>query len=446
MPSPADMRVVPDTAAGSAPQPSVPSMGRASATLAGAMLIASAANYLLNLCLARWMSPDEFGDANLMVTLMLACSAVAVALQLLTARRVSTTGDDAGQAGDSHAGVRRQSLRRAWIIGGVIGSVVVIGAPTLRTATSSASAVPFVILAVGIPMYLAQAVERGVLQGQLRFGRLALTFLVEAATRLAATLGAVALGFGVVGATTGLSISFLASWSAARPTRPPTTAMTHSRTNSRTTAVTTSGITLRSDTNGLARRAAGATSILLLAQIIINNGDVVLAKIMFDADSAGVYAVVALIGRGVFFLTWSVVMAAFPMAARDGSRAVVRRAVLMVATLSATATAAVAIVMPRLTGVIFGDEYLSASGEFARYAVATSLFAVANVIATLELASGRGTAAAVVLFGAVAQTTVLLTAGSPTAMVDIQIGAMGAVAAATIIVFLRSAPRAGARA
>ena len=438
MPSPADVRVVPDTAAGGAPQPSVPSMGRASATLAGAMLIASAANYLLNLCLARWMSPDEFGDANLMVTLMLACSAVAVALQLLTARRVSTTGDDAGQAGDSHAGVRRQSLRRAWIIGGVIGSVVVIGAPTLRTATSSASAVPFVILAVGIPMYLAQAVERGVLQGQLRFGRLALTFLVEAATRLAATLGAVALGFGVVGATTGLSISFLASWSAARPTRPPTTAVANSRTTSRTT--------LRSDTNGLARRAAGATSILLLAQIIINNGDVVLAKIMFDADSAGVYAVVALIGRGVFFLTWSIVMAAFPMAARDGSRAVVRRAVLMVATLSATATAAVAIVMPRLTGVIFGDEYLSASGEFARYAVATSLFAVANVIATLELASGRGTAAAVVLFGAVAQTAVLLTAGSPTAMVDVQIGAMGAVSAATIIVFLRSAPRAGARA
>ncbi len=368
------------------------------------------------------MSPDEFGDANLMVTLMLATSAVAVALQLLTARRISTADAEAAMA------ARRTSLRRAWTIGAGIGVLATVAAPTLRDATSSASALPFVILGLGIPLYLAQAVERGVLQGQLRFKRLAATFLVEAATRLGATLGAVALGFGVVGATAGLSVSFAASWLAARPFRTRQV-----RAVATTTAV---------EDGGAARRAASATSILLIAQIIINNGDVVLAKVLFEAEAAGIYAVVALVGRGVFFLSWSIVMAAFPMAARDGGRAVVRQAVVAVAGVSAVATTGVALLMPYATDIVFGSEYSSASGEFGRYAIATSMFAVANVVATLELAAGRGRAAAVVLTGAVLQTAVLLFATTPQVMVDIQIIAMSIVAAMVLGVFLLSAQEA----
>lgn len=404
------------------PIEAAPSMGKASATLASAMLVASAGNYLLNLFLARWMQPDEFGDANLMVTLMLATGAVAVALQLLTARRISTADAETARA------ARRASLRRAWMIGGAIGLLAVVGAPTLRDATSSASALPFVILGVGIPLYLAQAVERGVLQGELRFKRLALTFLVEAATRLTATLGAVALGFGVVGATTGLTVSFAASWLAARPSRADR-------------AGPAMGVA-QTDDGGAARRAAGATSILLVAQIIINNGDVVLAKVLFDAEAAGIYAVVALIGRGVFFLSWSIVMAAFPMAARDGSREVVRQAVVAVAVVSAVATTGVAVLMPYATDIVFGAEYSSASGEFGRYAIATSMFAIANVIATLELASGRGRAAAVVLTGAFVQTAILMFASTTEAMVDIQIVAMSIVAAVVLGVFLLGAQEA----
>jgi len=396
------------------------SMGKASMTLASAMLVASGANYLLNLFLARWMSPDEFGDANLMVTLMLATSAVAVALQLLTARRISTSDDDMATA------VRTANLRRAWAIGAAIGLASTATAPMLRSVTSSASAVPFVILGIGIPMYLAQAVERGVLQGRLRFSRLAVTFLVEATTRLAATLGAVALGFGVTGATAGLSLSFAASWLVARPTGRLSPSL--------------SSFQAPPDASGAARRAATATSVLLLAQIIINNGDVVLAKVLFDAEEAGIYAVVALIGRGVFFLSWSIVMAAFPMAARDGGRAVVRQAVLTVAAVSATATAGVAVLMPYATDVIFGAEYTSASGEFGRYAIATSLFAVANVIATLELAAGRGKVAAVVLAGAFFQTAILIFADTPRAMIDTQIKVMAVVVVTALGVFLRSNP------
>ncbi len=68
----------------------VASIGRASVLLTGAMLAASGVNYALNLFLARTMTPSEFGDANLIVTVMLGLTAVAVTLQLVTAQRVST--------------------------------------------------------------------------------------------------------------------------------------------------------------------------------------------------------------------------------------------------------------------------------------------------------------------------------------------------------------------
>lgn len=391
------------------------SIGRASAILAGAMLTASAGNYLLNLCLARWLSPEEFGDATLVVTLMLAVGAIALALQLMTAQRISVGGPDGVDL------VRSEFLGRAWKIGVGLAGVAIVAAPFFRSLTSSASAVPFVVLAVGIPMYLSQSVERGALQGQMRFGRLAMTFVVEAIVRLVATLGAVALGFGVVGATVGLAASFGASWLVARPTGGSTDR---------------SGLAAVTNGSAAVRRTGRATSILLIAQIVINNGDVVLAKVLFDARDAGVYAVVALVGRGVFFLSWSVVMAAFPVSARTDSRRFVIRAVLTVAALSTVATAVVAVAMPRLAGVLFGDELSVAANLFGPYAVAASLFAVANVIATLELAAGRGRAATVVLIGACLQTVLLVFAKTPADMIDIQVALMVLVAAAAVAALL----------
>src|SRR6185437_9562242 len=67
--------------------------------------------------------------------------------------------------------------------------------------------------------------------------------------------------------------------------------------------------------------------IFFIGQVIINNLDIVLVKHFFDATQAGVYAAVALIGRVVYMLSWSVVSSMFPFSAgirseERGSRAV----------------------------------------------------------------------------------------------------------------------------
>lgn len=56
------------------------------------------------------------------------------------------------------------------------------------------------ILAVGLPVYFAQGVDRGVLQGQTRFGLLSLSYQAEMWARLLLAVLLVALGGTVNGA------------------------------------------------------------------------------------------------------------------------------------------------------------------------------------------------------------------------------------------------------
>jgi O-antigen/teichoic acid export membrane protein len=389
------------------------SIGRASAVLTGATLAASGVNYALNLLLARWMTPSEFGDANLVVTAMLGLTAVAVTLQLVTAQRISTA------PAATQAVERRALLRRAWSVGLLVAIAIAVSSPLIAAATSSASAVPFVLLAAGLPFYLAQAVERGALQGRLRFGDLAATLIIEAVTRLGVAIALVLCGLGVSGATAGITASFVASWWLAR--RRELALSTRSGTEVEHDTAVSRSIT--------ARHATQATMLLLVGQIMINNGDVVLAKTLFDADAAGVYSVVALIGRAIFFLSWSVVTAAFPMVATASAaerRALRRRAVRTVAAMSTLMTLAVALLAPPLTPTVFSDGYSTAAGLFLPYAIATSLFAVANVMASLSTAQGERQTAAVIVGGAIGQTMLLLAfADDPVRMVWLQVLAMG---------------------
>ena len=65
-----------------------PAAGAGGSILAAALIVTNAGNYLLNLLLGRWLTPAEFSDANLMVTLMLTFTSVSICLELVAARFV----------------------------------------------------------------------------------------------------------------------------------------------------------------------------------------------------------------------------------------------------------------------------------------------------------------------------------------------------------------------
>lgn len=387
------------------------SLAAGGAALGVAMIVANAGNYLLNVVLGRWLTPAEFADANLMVTIMLLVTAVAISLQMIAARFVGihVVRNDT----TSTAALARWLERRAWAVGAVLALGLIAGAGVLSSFFNSESAWPFAILGLGMPFYLAQAVGRGVLQGRLNFRPLAATFVLEMVVRVTLGVALVAAGFGVVGATIGLAASFVATW-------------WHVRV-----------LVGSHDRHTLEKRAvrelvvyAGPIALLLLGQIIVNNGDVLIAKRFLEPETAGVYAAIALVGRAVFFLSWSVATTLFPAAAQRGERGEDANGLLwgglaIVAAMGVCFVAGAAFLGGTVLGRVFGPEYSEVSGPLAWYAFATSLFAMANLIVSHHLSTGRTTEAVLLLLGGFGQTVALFfSRGSIDSLIQAQVWSM----------------------
>jgi len=395
------------------------------AFLAGATLLAGVGNYVLNVVLGRWLGPSEFSDANLMVTLMLLATAVAISLQLLAAKFTSRNQAVDNQAeGDR---VSRWLERRAFTVGIVIAVALSFTATDASEFFNTQSAWPIAILGWGMPFYLAHGVGRGVLQGRLQFKRLASTYLAEMLVRLGLSTTLVWLGFGVTGATIGLSVSFVATWISVRIA-----------IGSRSTG--------RASTKELKKvmTEVGPVAVLLAGQIIVNNQDVLWVKRQFDPNLAGAYAGIALIGRAVFFLSWSVVAAVFPASSQRSAAGTDARRLLLSATAAVSAIGVACVVGAIVAGDlvlnnVFGPGYDRVGAYLPWYAGATSLFALANLWASYDLSVGRSRGPRLLLLGAIVQSVLLLSMGSTIhGVIQAQVIAMAGLVALCAATILRS--------
>lgn len=374
-----------------ADRPAAPSLVRGGSLLAAATVAANAGNYALNLLLGRWLSPAGFADATLMVTLMLSLTSVALSLQLVAARYAAA--DPLG-CGPAIARLRRYAL----LAGLALGLLLALLAPQWQQLFRTGSAWPFVVLGAGIPAYLAQAVGRGVLQGGFRFGRIALSLVVEMGVRLAVGVAAVAAGFGVTGATVGLSASFVATWLVVRRAAGPSGP---------------TGVPDRAPTP--VGRYAASVGLFVGAQIVINNGDVLVAKAVLAPDTAGTYSAIALVGRAVFFVSWSAASVAFPAVARRHAEGrptagLLAGSVAAVAAFGGLCALGALTVGDPVLAAVLGPGYAGLGPLLGEYALLTTLFAMANTIASHHLSTGRLRESRLLLAGAGLQTALVLAA------------------------------------
>lgn len=383
------------------------------ALLFASMTIVNAGNYLFNLILGRWLGPAAFSDLSLIVTLMLMITFITVTFQLTAARfaAIHTADDDQ----TSMASTRRWQIRVAWGLGIFLMAILGGGALFWQSFFRTASPWPFVILAIGMPLYFAQGVDRGVLQGQTRFGRLALSYQAEMWVRLITAVAFVALGWSVSGAVGGITLSFLATWLV--------------------TLAAKKGLQkanpLSRDEQKAVLSFAWPVLVAHISQILINNSDILVVKRFFLTEEAGLYAALALIGRIVFFATWSVVTVLFPIVAQKHKKGEPHRHLLylslgLVILVSGLILAATTFFPQFIVNILFGDAYISIAPLLWRYALATSIYALANVIITYRLSIGDGMGSTIAVFGGVAQVILLwLFHASLQQVVMVQVSLMG---------------------
>lgn len=399
-------------------QPRPKGMLGGGALLLASMTIVNAGNYLFNLVLGRWLGPTAFADLSLIVTLLLLVTLITATLQTISAKFAAVYSADGDQP--QVARLQRWLGRRAWLAGLALGGALALGGPLWQQFFHTASYWPFVLLAVGLPFYFAQGVDRGVLQGQLRFGPLALTYQAEMWVRLAAAIAFVALGWWVSGAVAGVALSLVATWLVSRWALRPLLASPAARAAELPAGEQRAVATF-------ALPVIGA----LIGQVLINNSDILIVKHFFAPEAAGHYAALALIGRIVFFATASVVAAMFPAVAQRQRRGEPHAQLLwyslgLVLAASAVIIAATLLAPGPLVGMLFGAAYLPIAPLLWLYALATMLYALANVVVNYNLsASGRGGSWLTVLFGAAQVGGLWLFHGSLREVVLVQVYLMG---------------------
>jgi len=204
--------------------------------------------------------------------------------------------------------------------------------------------------------------------------------------RLLLGLLLVMLGWAAYGAVFALTISIVATWLVAKQALHQLERSTTSQKRADSPHFT------QAEQKAL---LAFAIPVLMseISLILINNSDVLIVKHFFNSVAAGQYAALALIGRIVFFGTWSVVITMFPLVAQKAHRGEPHRHLLwnglgMVVGVSTLIVLATVLFPAFIVRLLFGAEYVAVAPLLWVYALATALFALANVVINYRLALG----------------------------------------------------------
>jgi O-antigen/teichoic acid export membrane protein len=325
--------------------------------------LVSGLNFVYNVVMARMLGPSKFGHVTASVTLLMLASAMTLSFQLVCAKFVARN-----QTAGAKAAVYRSLLGKAWMLSLAVGGALA----ATRHLTSSYLHIPdsrvIAVLAIGIAVYAPVGVRRGAMQGLCNFRRLSASFVIEALTRLATGAFLVTLGYGVLGAVGAISAAVLAAY-IFPPLGPE--------------------LRVRSEKGDPASFGEGIQAIVFfVGQVIINNIDILLVKHFFAPDVAGLYAAVALVGRLLYFASWSVVSAMFPISAarpQVENHEVVYWPLVTVLLMSLCFILTLSFFPHFVIHAVFGVEFHLGEPLLALYAVSAGLYSLSVVLMTYEM-------------------------------------------------------------
>jgi O-antigen/teichoic acid export membrane protein len=334
--------------------------------LAGSILVAMA-NFGYNIGVAHLLGPGDFSHAAAAVTLLMLASCINLAYQLVTAKLIAKSPVPA-----ERAAVYQYLMRRAWRVGFLLAALVVGASRWIATYLRLPTPTLIVLLGMGMLFYIPLGVRRGGMQGSCQFFRLSLNFAVEAFVKLILAIVLILGGAGIVGAVGAISLSVFAAFML-----PAGDSELRQAPADYLPGSLLEGI---------------QAIIFFVGQVIICNVDILMVKHYFSPGAAGVYAAVALVGRLLFFATWSVTSAMFPISAGSSaegdSRRVLAVPLLFVAGISTVFVVFLASFPGFVIHTLFGRDFPAGAGVeqlLAMNAIATAVYAVCVVLITYEM-------------------------------------------------------------
>ncbi len=303
--------------------------------------LANVANLAFNMIFVRIMTPAQFADLTLLLTIKLGLLSLFSALQYGISEITARRGVEQGRL--IAANLTRKSLRFTL----PFCFILLLLAEYIGHALNFSNIKALVMLTLAIPLFIPLVIFRGLAQGQLSLPKMVGSLQIEWVVRLGGCFILWQAGFGLPGITVALVLSILAAL-----------IFTMDRQDGKALL----------DKTGLPAKAAilktafpyGA---IFLAQILALDGDIFIAKSLMSEEDAGAAAGMLLIQRIFFFAFLSFATVLQPIVAANNAsdseaKATLSRLLLAMLAISTIALLAMGLMSQLFVNIFLGSQYL----------------------------------------------------------------------------------------
>jgi len=208
----------------------------------------------------------------------------------------------------------------------------------------------------------------GILQGSKRFGVWGWNNILNSSVKLILAVLLVYFGFGVYGPIIGFLFGSLVSFIFIFPFIKT---ILHSKE-------------IKEKINILSKENI-PTFIAVLVITLMYSLDIILAKYLFDANTAGLYSVASMIGKMIFFASATIASAMFPISSekflngnKEKTRGVLKKTALAIGILCGFAVLMLWLFPNFIVGLLFGKQYLGVASLMVYVGIAYSFLSFLN--------------------------------------------------------------------
>ena len=346
--------------------------------------IANAANLVFNMVFARMMGPAAFADLTLLLTLKLGILSFLGALQFAFAELAAKESKTQRSRRRAHA-LSWRSLKFSL----PAMFLVIALANYISGALNFSSPMALCVLALAIPFFLPMVIYRGLTQGLIDLPKIIFSIQAEWIIRLLGSLILWKMGFGLAGIAAAVGLSIMAGFIFS--TRKEDLKLFDPREMP--------ALDPQTKTLGF---VALPYLVLQIAQVLVLDSDILIAKASFSPETAGLVAGLLLIQRVFFFafLSCSTILQPLVAKQKDVQKSP-QELLILLGAISIITVAAIAIILPNsglIVRIMLGDEYLALSSIVWISALTGAVFIGSHLCAIYQIAKGESFAALVVLF------------------------------------------------
>jgi O-antigen/teichoic acid export membrane protein len=353
--------------------------------VAVATSVMNVATYGFTMLAARIIGPSEYGAFVACLNLLVILQVVALGLQATAARRIAV---DLGNVATIEGAILRTTTRVSVAVGALL-LVLVPAVDALLNLDSLATAA--VVAVAAVPLTLAGG-QAGILQGERRWGALALFYVAGGVPRLVVGTAIILWRPDATSAILGVGLGYLfplmVGWWALRHRRTPESVASEHSARSM-----------------LVESAHNAQ--VLFAYFALSSVDIMIARQVLDDHDAGLYASGLIMAKVMLFLPQFVVIVAFPdMASPTSRRRALIRSLLMVAALGVVMVVAARVLSGLAMVFVGGAEFGEVEDLLWVFAVLGTLLAMLQLQVYAVLAR-QGRRTVVLVWAALAVVVVL---------------------------------------